>query len=126
MYKGNKRNVVPKVNPRVLESKELFEAYLQVERGYSEYTISNYLRDINDFEEYLKAEEMGDLLSIKTKNIGRYYVAHMTGKGYKTKTVNRHISSLRSFYKFLQRKEFVKDNLFSEVETLKNENYHNH
>ena len=34
--------------------------------------------------------------------------------------VNRHISSLRSFYRFLQRKEYVKDNLFSEVETLKN------
>ena len=121
MYKGNKRNVVPKINPKVLECKELYEAYLQVERGYSEYTISNYLRDINDFEDYLKSEEMGDLLSIRSKNIGRYYVAHMTGLGYKTKTINRHISSLRSFYKFLQRKDFVKENLFSEVETLKNE-----
>ncbi len=121
MYRGNKRNIVPKVNPKISEAKELYEAYLQVERGYSEYTISNYLRDINDFENYLKAEEMGDLLSIKTKNIGRYYVAHLTGLGYKPKTVNRHISSLRSFYRFLQRKEFVKDNLFSEVETLKND-----
>lgn len=121
MYKGNKRKVVPKVNPKILEGKELYEAYLQVERGYSEYTISNYLRDINAFEEYLKAEKMGDLLSIQTKNIGRYYIAHLTGKGYKPKTVNRHLSSLRSFYNFLQRKGFVKDNLFSEVETLKNE-----
>lgn len=121
MYKGNKRKVVPKINPKVLESKELYEAYLNVERGYSEYTISNYLRDINDFEDYLKAEEMGDLLSIKTKNIGRYYIAHLTGKGYKSGTVNRHLSSLRSFYNFLQRKELVKDNLFSEVETLKKE-----
>lgn len=121
MYRGNKRNVVPKTNPKVLEAKELYEAYLQVERGYSEYTISNYLKDVNDFEDYLKIEEMGDLLSIKTKNIGRYYVAHLTGLGYKPKTVNRHISSLRSFYRFLQRKEYVKDNLFSEVETLKND-----
>ncbi len=121
MYRGNKRNVVPKTNPKVLEAKELYEAYLQVERGYSEYTISNYLKDVNAFEDYLKAEEMGDLLSIKTKNIGRYYVAHLTGLGYKPKTVNRHISSLRSFYRFLQRKEYVKDNLFSEVETLKND-----
>ena len=88
--------------------------------GYSEYTISNYLKDVNDFEDYLKTEEMGDLLSIKTKNIGRYYVSHLTGLGYKPKTVNRHVSSLRSFYRFLQRKEYVKDNLFSEVETLKN------
>lgn len=120
MYRGNKRNVVPKTNPKVLEAKELYEAYLQVERGYSEYTISNYLQDVNDFEDYLKTEEMGDLLSIKTKNIGRYYVSHLTGLGYKPKTVNRHVSSLRSFYRFLQRKEYVKDNLFSEVETLKN------
>ena len=120
MYRGNKRNVVPKTNPKVLEAKELYEAYLQVERGYSEYTISNYLKDVNDFEDYLKTEEMGDLLSIKTKNIGRYYVSHLTGLGYKPKTVNRHVSSLRSFYRFLQRKEYVKDNLFSEVETLKN------
>ncbi|MBQ8292588.1 MAG: tyrosine recombinase XerC [Bacilli bacterium] len=100
---------------------ELYEAYLQVERGYSEHTIGNYLRDIKDFEDYIKSEEMGDLLSIKTRNISRYYIAHMTSKGYSTRTVNRHISSLRSFYRFLQRKEYVKDNLFSEVETLKNQ-----
>lgn len=121
MYKRNKRRIVPKENPRIAESKELYEAYLQVERGYSDYTISNYLRDVNDFEEYLKSEEMGDLISIKSKNIARYYVAHLTGLGYKPKTVNRHISSLRSFYRFLLRKEIVKDNLFSEVETLKND-----
>lgn len=121
MYKGNKRKVVPKDNPKVIECLELYEAYLDVERGYSEETVLNYLRDIKDFEDYLKSEEMGDILSIKTKNIGRYYIAHMTSKGYKTKTINRHISSLRSFYKFLQRKGYVKDNLFSEVESLKNE-----
>lgn len=120
MYKGSKRKVVPKENPKVSEGLELYEAYLEVERGYSEDTILNYLNDIKDFETYLKAEEMGDLISIKTKNIGRYYISHMTGAGYSTRTINRHISSLRSFYRFLQRKEYVKENLFSEVETLKN------
>ncbi len=121
MYKGSKRKKVPKDNPKVIESMELYETYLQVERGYSDYTIANYLHDIKDFEDYLKSEEMGDLISIKTKNISRYYVAYMTGKGYSTRTINRHISSLRSFYRYLQRKEIVKDNLFGEVETLKNQ-----
>ncbi len=121
MYKNSKRKVVVKENPDVVKSMELYEAYLEVERGYSEHTIANYLHDIKDFEEYLKSEEMGDLISIKTKNISRYYISHLTGKGYATRTINRHISSLRSYYRFLQRKGYVKDNLFSEVETLKNQ-----
>lgn len=121
MYKASKRKVVPKENPKVNESIELYEAYLQVERGYSDYTIGNYLRDIKDFQDYLSSEEMGDILSVRSKNISRYYVAYMTGKNYSTRTINRHISSLRSFYRFLQRKGIVVDNFFSEVETLKND-----
>ena len=64
---------------------------------------------------------MGDILSVRSKNISRYYVAYMTSKNYSTRTINRHISSLRSFYRFLQRKGIVVDNFFSEVETLKND-----
>ena len=121
MYKASKRKIVQKENPKVNESIELYEAYLQVERGYSDYTIGNYLRDIKDFQDYLNSEEMGDVLSVRSKNISRYYVAYMNSKGYSTRTINRHISSLKSFYRFLQRKNIVSDNFFSELETLKND-----
>ena len=121
MYKASKRKTIQKENPKVNESIELYEAYLQVERGYSEYTIGNYLRDIKDFQDYLSSEEMGDVLSIRGKNISRYYVAYMNSKGYSTRTINRHISSLKSFYRFLQRKNIVFENFFSELETLKND-----
>ena len=121
MYKASKRKTIQKENPKVNESIELYEAYLQVERGYSEYTIGNYLRDIKDFQDYLSSEEMGDVLSIRSKNISRYYVAYMNSKGYSTRTINRHISSLKSFYRFLQRKNIVSENFFSELETLKND-----
>lgn len=98
---------------------EQYEAYLRVEKNYSEHTILNYIRDIEDFSEFLSTQGFGELVSINKGNIPRYYISNLTNRGFSKSSIARKISSLRGFYLFLLRKGIVKDNVFSEVEAPK-------
>lgn len=93
-----------------------FENYLLVERNYSPYTVTNYLKDINDYQDFLSSEQLGTLLSVRKPNIARYYLAYLTGLKYSKKTIARKISSLRTFYKYLLKMDKVETNIFLDLE----------
>lgn len=93
--------------------------YLSAEKNYSPYTISSYLKDINEFKTFLETEKYGNLLKINSDNIGRYYISHLSGNKYSRKSIARKISSLRSFYRFLIVKEIISESYFEMVETPK-------
>lgn len=103
---------------------EAFIDYLSSEKYYSEYTISNYRKDIIEFRNYLKRENFGSLSEFGN-NAERHYLAYLNqhvdefGCHYKTRTVARKLSSLRSFYKFCAREGYVKVNKFAEVNAPK-------
>ena len=103
------------------ETMEKFEIYLQVQRNASQYTITSYMKDIEDFREYVLNQEFGTLLELKTKNVPRYYIAYLVGENYSRRTINRHISALRQFYRYTLSENITKDNPFKGVETPKNE-----
>ena len=96
---------------------EKYEIYLDVERNYSEDTVKGYINDIEDFAEYLKAENFGSLLSITKNNIPRYYLSSLSTNGYKKKSIARKLSSLRTFYRFLVAEGMTNENPFEEIET---------
>ncbi len=96
-----------------------YRAYLNDERNYSEYTILNYINDIKEFKEFLGTNEFGYLTSVNKTNIARYYISHLSEKNYKKKSIARKISSLRTFYRYLEREGIVNDNIFENVETPK-------
>lgn len=98
---------------------QAFENYLMVERNYSSYTVQNYLKDINDFEEFLAAEQFGSLLRVRKSNVARYYLAHLNGLKFSKKTIARKISSLRSFYKYLLKMGKVDNNIFLDLDVPK-------
>lgn len=85
-----------------------FERYLQYERRYSKHTLVAYLHEINMFLVFLENEHL------PVKEVGhrdmRNYFAMMTEASKSATTVNRSISALRTYYKFLQREDLVKDN----------------
>lgn len=95
-----------------------FREYLINERNYSEYTVLNYLNDINEFEEYLKSNKLGTLATVK-QNYTRYYLSYLFDKGYKPRSIARKMSSLRSFYRFLEREGYIKNNVFKDVSSPK-------
>jgi Site-specific recombinase XerD len=87
-----------------------FLNFLQFEKNYSEKTINSYRVDLIQLEEYIKNNSEELTLTKVDADIIRQWIIDLTKKGYTTSSVNRKLSSLRSFYKFLLLKqEITKD-----------------
>ncbi|MGD9604838.1 MAG: tyrosine recombinase XerC [Bacilli bacterium] len=95
-----------------------FISYLQNEKAYSDLTVLAYQSDIQEFRDFLKTNNLGTLLEVKP-NFTRYFLANLNNKHYRPRSVARKMSSLRSFFKFLQNEGIVDDNVFSEVTSPK-------
>lgn len=97
-----------------------YKDYLEVERGYSNYTVLNYIDDINDFKDYLTSKKIDSIVNVSV-NIARYYVMELNKDAYKATSVSRKISSLRGLYRFMIMEGYVENNVFNEVTTPKKE-----
>lgn len=86
-----------------------FYDYLRYERNYSDKTILGYQTDFKLFEQFLHLEGVTDWSSIDYSFI-RHYLMFLYSRQYSKKTIARHISSMRSLYKFLQKEELIKEN----------------
>nr|WP_320037327.1 site-specific tyrosine recombinase/integron integrase [uncultured Bacteroides sp.] len=87
-----------------------FLNFLQYEKNYSEKTINSYRVDLIQLEEYIKNDSEELTLTEVDADIIRQWIIDLTKKGYTASSVNRKLSSLRSFYKFLLLKqEITKD-----------------
>jgi integrase/recombinase XerC len=76
-----------------------FFNYLKFEKRYSPHTLVSYQNDINSFFLYVK-EQFGEVkLSEITHSFVRSWLAGMKDKKMTAKSINRKISSLRSFFK---------------------------
>ena len=99
---------------------EKFYTYLLVEKNGSRLTGENYRRDISDFEQFMAAKAGADFNWNEVQVIHiRSYLAWLNHENYARRTIARRISSLRSFYKFLLREEYVAQNPFTKVRTPK-------
>ena len=79
-----------------------FADYLRLERNYSPRTVASYQRDLLLFRDFLKATDSDlDFLNAD-RDVVRLWVVDMMDKGEKSTTVNRKLSTLRSFYRFLR------------------------
>ena len=97
-----------------------FLDYLQYERNYSEETIKSYREDLCQFEKFAR-EEIGDsALSEVKAELVREWIVSLMDKGYTSTSINRKLSSLRSFYKFLLRKGEVAVNPLQKITGPKN------
>ena len=85
--------------------------YLEYERKYSLYTVDNYDKDITDFKGFLIIKKIENFNKVDYQ-VARDYMVNLYSKGYNNKTICRHISSLRNFYKFLLANNHVNDNPF--------------
>ena len=81
-----------------------FLKYLRYERNYSECTITSYETDLLQFGEYLKETDEGNEFTTADADLIRGWVVSLMDKDCKPSSVNRKLSSLRSFYRFLIRK----------------------
>jgi len=77
--------------------------YLQKEKGYSGFTIESYKIDLSQFEKFL---ENPDLKNIGSTHI-RNYQDYLYVKKLSNSTLQRKISSLKSFFKYCNRKKRI-------------------
>ena len=92
-----------------------FFDYLTYEKKYSAHTISSYKNDINQFLEFINPQQ--DSISISEINYQqiRAWVASLIKDKIASRSVNRKLSSLKSFFKFLQRQQIIDINPMSKI-----------
>lgn len=84
----------------------VFIDYLRDERRYSEQTIKAYTRDLTDLLEFLNSSGSSDLSDIQYQDL-RLFIVYLTERGLARTTISRKLSSLRSFFKYAMRQEWV-------------------
>ncbi|KIU24807.1 tyrosine recombinase XerC [Weissella cibaria] len=99
----------------------LFLDYLRVERQYSEDTQKAYQSDITEFVGFLT--DSGDGKPVDLTTIDQYdarvFLSMLYEKGDVSRTIARKVSSLRAFYRFLERNAVVTTNPFAGVQLKK-------
>ncbi|MGV3695535.1 tyrosine-type recombinase/integrase [Flavobacterium sp.] len=81
--------------------KDRFRDYLLLEKNYSTHTVTAYLNDIAFFESFLSAQyDDTDMAAVNYNQI-RSWIVSLSDDGISNASINRKISSLKSFYKFL-------------------------
>jgi integrase/recombinase XerC len=96
-----------------------FIDYLTFEKKYSEHTIIAYQKDLSTFRNFCIEEYSSqDLLIINYPQI-RSWIVQLVDSGITNRSVNRKVSSLKSFYKFLQKTKQIEDTPLRKHQSLK-------
>jgi len=80
---------------------EKFLEYLQFEKRYSPHTITSYKKDLEDFSHFFLRTESSDNVATADKKIIRNFIVELSENDISKRSINRKLSSLRSFYLFL-------------------------
>ena len=86
-----------------------FWDYLRFEKNYSKKTIVSYGIDLTKFEEYFKGKDEKVDFTTVDADLVRGWVMNLMENGYTSASVNRKLSSLRSFYRFLLKKGVIEE-----------------
>lgn len=91
---------------------------LKYERNYSNNTIASYRREIMHFKVYLVQEGISDYDDVDYLML-RGYLTKLYDKNLAKSSINHRLSALRSFFDYLLKEEFIKDNPFKLIESQK-------
>lgn len=94
--------------------KESFLSYLQYEKRYSAHTVLSYDCDLIQFFEFYSGADDVQVEDITFKDVRRWIVFLMN-EGKTSRTVNRKLSSLKSFFKYLLRESVIDSNPMDKV-----------
>ena len=96
-----------------------FLEYIQQEKRYSPNTITSYRKDLEDFLSFLMDREGMEELQKTEKKMVRNFIVFLSEKGLTKRSINRKISTLKSFYAFLQRISLISVSPVEGLSTIK-------
>ena len=96
-----------------------FQEYLQLEKNYSLHTVNAYGNDLIFFQEFLKSNFDTEKLEEVNYSMIRSWIVSMVDAGVSKSYVNRKISSLKSFYKFLLKIKVIESSPLLKHKSLK-------
>ncbi|EJL68064.1 tyrosine-type recombinase/integrase [Chryseobacterium populi] len=96
-----------------------FLDYLQFEKRYSPHTITSYKRDLEDFSHFYLRTESSEDLSKADKKVIRNFIVELSENSISKRSINRKLSSLRSFYLFLLKIGEIKVSPTESISSLK-------
>ncbi len=94
--------------------KDLYTQFLISEKNLSRVSVNNYLVDLDQFF-FTEDTKVSDL-NTKIKS----YIINLRKKNLKTSSINRKISALKNFLKFLHTEKIIEQIDFQEFESLSN------
>ncbi len=97
------------MSPIAVETLEKFLNQLRFEKRASEHTVSNYRRDLERLSTYCVDKQISDWADLKQIDV-RAHIAARHRKGMGSKTLQRELSAIRSFYVFLLKNGWVESN----------------
>ena len=98
---------------------EKFLEYIAVEKRYSEHTLISYKKDLEDFLLFVSDTEGTRDLTKVDKKVIRNFLVHLTENHFQKRSINRKLSSLRSFYLFLLKIGEIEVSPLESVSSLK-------
>ncbi len=96
-----------------------FTDYLLLEKNYSQLTLKAYLKDISDFSDFISSEYNSKTITNANYQQIRSWIVLLVDKGISNRSINRKISSLNTYYKFLLKTEEIEINPLSKHKALK-------
>lgn len=90
------------------EALEQFIRYVQLEKNFSLHTVREYEYDLLDFFRFLEAEGVSNIAEIDYIH-ARLYVTKLYDEQKARTSISRKISSIRSFFRFLNREQNIDD-----------------
>ena len=97
---------------------ERFENYLLHEKRFSLHTVTAYMKDIRQFYDLAALENDEDVKEVNHKTM-RNYLVDMVENGLENTSVNRKLSSVKTFFRYLRQSNEIDINPAVKVKSLK-------
>jgi len=96
-----------------------FISYIEAEKRFSPLTVEAYQSDMDQFAHFMKDEyDIDDLTQVKTTMV-KSYIVRLKEEGLVNRSINRKMSTLRTFYKYCLRENLMEKSPMTGIKALK-------
>jgi integrase/recombinase XerC len=96
-----------------------FIDYLSLEKNYSTHTITAYQRDLESFLEFASEGYNHDTIKDVNYSVIRSWIVSLVDSGITNRSINRKVSSLKTYYRFLLKTKQIEINPLAKHKALK-------